>query len=48
MKDPLAGLLLCSAVLGPVDMSVINGRIIVQDGQLLTTDLKVHAFMPLL
>ena len=40
-NDALAALVLCSASLGTVDLSVINGRIIVQDGKLLTIDLQV-------
>lgn len=39
MHDPVAGLLLC---LPPrVDLSVINGRVVVQDGELQTIDLPV-------
>lgn len=37
--DLLAALLLCSASLGgPVALSVINGKVVVKDGKLLTAD----------
>ena len=39
--DPVAALVLCTPGHGPVDLSVINGRIIVKDGKLTTVDLKV-------
>lgn len=38
--DPLAALFLCSVP--KVDLSIINGKIIVQDGNLLTLDLEKH------
>jgi cytosine/adenosine deaminase-related metal-dependent hydrolase len=37
LHDPVAALLLCNP--RGVDLSVVNGRVIVRDGQLLTTDL---------
>jgi 8-oxoguanine deaminase len=37
--DPLAALLFCASV--QADFTVINGRVVVQDGQLLTQDLPV-------
>lgn len=40
-KDTIAGLVLCAPSLGWVDLSVINGEIIVKDGQLLTLNLQV-------
>ncbi len=39
--DPVAALLFCTPGLGPVDLSVINGDIIVKDGQTLTCSVKV-------
>ena len=39
--DLVAALLFCTPGLGPVDLSVINGEVIVQAGQLTTCDLKV-------
>lgn len=41
-KDPVAGLLYCTPSIGFVDLSVINGEIIVRDGELQTLDLKVR------
>ena len=41
-KDPVAALLLCTPSIGVVDLSVINGRIIVRDGVLTTLDLPVR------
>ena len=38
--DPVAALVLCTPGHGPVDVSVINGRVIVKDGKLTTVDLK--------
>ncbi|MFO7662411.1 MAG: 8-oxoguanine deaminase [Chloroflexota bacterium] len=38
--DPVAAMVFCRA--GGVDLSVINGRIIVEDGQLLTLELEPH------
>ena len=40
-QDPVAALLLCAPSIGFVDLSVINGRIIVQDGDLKTLELPV-------
>ena len=42
-KDPVAALLLCTPSIGSVDLSVINGRVVVKDGQLTTLDLQVLA-----
>ncbi|BDA49398.1 5'-deoxyadenosine deaminase [Coccomyxa sp. Obi] len=39
-KDPVAGLLYCTPSIGSVDLSVINGDVVVRDGELLTLDLK--------
>ena len=39
--DLVAALLFCTPGLGPVDLSVINGEVIVKAGQLNTCDLKV-------
>lgn len=39
LHDPVAALVFCSSA--SVDVSVINGRIVVQEGQLLTEDLPV-------
>ena len=41
--DPVAGLILCSPGLRPVDLSIINGRIVVKDGQITTIDLQVSS-----
>lgn len=40
--DPLAALLFCTPGLGTVHLNIINGHIVVQDGQLLTCDLQVR------
>ena len=40
VHDPLASLLLCTV--DRVSFSVINGRQVVRDGQLLTLDLEKH------
>lgn len=40
-EDPVAGLVLCTPSLGWVDLSVINGEIIVKDGKLLTLNVQV-------
>ena len=40
LQDPLAALLFCNPV--KVDVSVINGKIIVKDGELQTLDLPTH------
>ncbi len=40
VHDPLAALLLCTV--DKVDLSVINGKVVVQDGELLTIDLDSH------
>ena len=37
----MAALLFCTPSIGSVDLSVINGHIVVQDGQLLTVNLQV-------
>ena len=42
--DLVAALLFCTPGLGPVDLSVINGDIIVKDGQMLTCSVKVCPF----
>ena len=39
LGDPVGALILCTP--GPVDLSVINGEPIIQDGKLLTCDLEV-------
>ena len=39
--DPVAALLFCTPAINCVDLSVINGHIVVQDGRLLTLDLQV-------
>ena len=39
--DPVAGLVLCSPGLRPVDLSIVNGRVIVKDGQITTINLQV-------
>ena len=46
--DPIAALVHCCPGLRPVDISIINGRIVVMDGQLTTIDLKVtiiHSYL---
>ena len=40
-QDVVAALLYCTPTIGFVDLSVINGRIVVQDGRLAGVDLKV-------
>ncbi len=40
--DLVAALLFCTPGLGPVDLSVINGDIIVKDGDMLTCNVKVR------
>lgn len=40
-KDPVAALLYCTPSIGFVDLSVINGEVIVQNGHLKTLDLQV-------
>ena len=45
-KDPVTGLLYCTPSIGFVDLSVINGEVIVRDGELLSLDLKVTAVAP--
>ena len=37
----MAALLFCTPSIGSVDLSIINGHIVVQDGHLLTVDLPV-------
>lgn len=48
-QDPVAALLYCTSSIGSVDLSVINGHIVVKDGQLMTIDLQVggqlHVFL---
>ena len=41
LHDPVASLILCTP--GYVDLSVINGEMVVRDGRLLTCDLDVSA-----
>ena len=41
MMDPIGALIFCTPTIGTVDLSVINGDIIVKDGKLQTIDLKV-------
>lgn len=41
LHDPVASLILCTP--GYVDLSVINGEVVVRDGQLTTCDLDVSA-----
>jgi hypothetical protein len=38
LHDPLAALLFCQP--GPVALSIINGRVVARDGQILTIDLQ--------
>ena len=40
----MAALMFCTPGIGSVDLSVINGHIVVQDGQLLTLNLQVGFF----
>ena len=40
--DPVAGLILCTPSIGFVDLSIINGEVIVKDGKLTTLDLAVR------
>lgn len=39
--DPVAALVFCAPSLGFVDLSIINGTIIVEDGKFVSMDLKV-------
>ena len=39
--DPVASHIMCAPSLGWVDMSVINGEIVVKDGKLQTLDMQV-------
>lgn len=41
LKDPIGALIFCTPSIGWVDLSVINGEIVVQEGKLQTLDLKV-------
>ena len=41
-RDPVAALTLCTPTIGFVDLSVINGEIIVRDGKFTTFDLQVE------
>lgn len=41
MADPIAALMFCTPSIGQVDLSVINGNVIIQDGKLQGIDLKV-------
>ena len=41
-QDPVAALLYCTPSIGSVDLSVIDGHIIVKDGHLLTVDVQVR------
>jgi cytosine/adenosine deaminase-related metal-dependent hydrolase len=40
-QDPVAALVFCTP--GRVSLSVINGRVVVRDGRLLTLDERAHA-----
>jgi cytosine/adenosine deaminase-related metal-dependent hydrolase len=40
-KDPVGSLIYCTPSIGFVDFSIINGEVVVQDGELKTLDLKV-------
>jgi hypothetical protein len=42
-QDPVSALLYCTPSIGTVQLSVINGHIVVKDGQLQTLDLQVTA-----
>ena len=45
--DPVASLIMCAPSVGWVDMSVINGDIVVKDGKLQTLDMQVaHPCFP--
>lgn len=41
----MAGLLLLTPSLGFVDLSIINGEVVVQDGVLKTADLQVYQLL---
>ncbi len=41
-QDPVAALLYCTPSIGSVDLSVIDGHIVVKDGHLLTVDVQVR------
>ena len=43
VTDPVAGLVFCSPGLGPVQLAVINGRVIVEAGKFCELDLQVRA-----
>lgn len=45
-QDPVAALLYCTPSIRAVDLSVINGHIVVKDGQLQTLDLQVRMHTP--
>ena len=41
-RDPVAALVLCTPSIGFVDLSVINGEVIVRDGKFTTIELQVR------
>ena len=45
-QDPVAALLYCTPSIGAVHLSVINGHVVVKDGQLQTLDLQVGVHKP--
>lgn len=48
LMDPVAALIYCTPSLGWVDLSVINGDVIVKNGELQSLDLKVRLLQQLL